>query len=1088
MCADTTKSWTGFPQFLGDGACRYGTGAPPTERGGAGRARLSAAWLNLWSARLGTTDRRALERTFGASTRMETARPCSSPLDIQSKAKMRRLSFKGTFPRARAPWAIVHMDSFRVRRRDLPQTADGDNIGIVYALVCVCDYSRFVRVYFAKRKDQIPSLVRLLLEDIGARTLRGSHFIVHNMLQQHIHTDGGTEINNAKVNTILREFGLASTVTSAPDSPSSNGLAEVFVGILLRDARARMVMVGLRADLWHYAFWDAAAKRNLIASQRVVGTAGETIWVSPYQLAMGTPPDMQHVVAFGAPCCVLATDAEQSASGKLSLRTADGIVLGWAGEGVQVDGPATRMILGYVVLLDEGRVVISRNVRVDERQLVLRGGVTPWSSSPTAGLPGPGRSSAATEPGESMDTDEPVDIESPEPTTETPSRGKLSTMDTPSRGELYGQAPITTDMELDRVGSGKNRPHDDLGTGSDGDGLLSGDANGEHYEEEINVDNRAPLPRARDTSGLSRGVRTSTLTQRAERMYACVAEIDDASLPVWNGRRVRAPQTWDQAMASPLAEKWREAAHEHLNGIQSKGANGTFVERLVPAGTRLIPTKWVFVTKTDGENNVVRFKARVVVQGFRQREGIDYNETFSPTVRNEQVRLLMAVAARECGERCAGGNTVDVCPAIIADTAATGDCKDAYNTAMLDENERLLIKLPPGYEPKLQPTADHVVAGELETAMPGIRQGGRKWHEHFEAQACDRMGFVASRWAPCIYTRRYRSGILIMGRFVDDLLIVAVGASGGLSWLKASLARHFSIKFGDMIDKFVGAQFKVTDDGVVMHLSQYVSNMLAKYDPTGTTTRPTPDQRRADDNKDERRLQRADIQTYQSMVGALLFASTTCRPDIAHQVNLLTRRMVDPRVCDVQDVFTLFDYLRGAATLGILFKFEKHEDYPDFVAYADADWANDGVGRKSTSGYLLLFNGAPVSWHCSLQSVVALSSTEAEYVALAECSREVIYMRGVLGDMRGKKLALPTTTFEDNKGAIDLARNPVHHKRTKHIDVKHHFVRDAEQMGAVHIGKVDSDDNYSDIFTKVGSTVLRKFVSDLMFDVKPEGD
>lgn len=1078
------------PGPFGNPAWRRVTAVAPDGGNGpvapvvAQHPHFSARWLNLWSVRLGTTDRRALERTFAAATRMESARPLASSLDVQSQAKMRRLSFKGSFPRARVPWATVHMDTFRVRKRDLPQTAEGDDIGMPWSLVCVDDHSRFSRVYFAKRKDQIPQLVRMFLDDIGARSLRGSHFIVHNSMQQHIHADGGTELNNAKVTDVLRDFGLGATVTSAPDSPSANGLAETFVGILQRDARARMALVGLRADLWHYAFWDSSAKRNLIASRRVLDSARRTVWVSPYQLAMGEAPDMAHVVAFGARCCVLTSDAEQRSLGKLSLRTADGIVLGWAGEGVQVDGPATRMILGYVVLLDEGRVVISRNVRIDERQLVLRGGVTPWSSSPTEPSiePAPGQTVAAKRQTGDMDTGEPVDLEDPNGVPE-------QTMEEP--GLSSPLAPMHDAAETafegngwrSHVGDGVYQPREDA-SGTAGDESLAGGADGEHFDEvEIGMDNRVPLPRARDNSGLSRAVRMSTLSQRAERMYACEASIEDASLPVWNGTRVQVPQTWDQAMGSPLAEKWREAVHEHLDGIQSKGANGTFVERLVPVGTRLIPTKWVFSVKTK-ENEVIRFKARVVVQGFRQREGIDFDETFSPTVRSEQVRLLMATAARECGRLRASGDKdrFDMCAVTLAETAATGDCKDAYNTAALDENERLLIVLPPGYEPRLKASNGYRVAGMLETAMPGIRQGGRKWSMHFDELACGRIGFVASKWAPCIYTKRYGTGSLIMGRFVDDLLLVAVGTAGGLRWLKGTLGQHFSIKFDDTIESFVGAQFTVVAGGLLMHLSQYVSNMLAKYDPTGSALRSTPDHRQTDD-RDERRLQQADVRAYQSMVGALMFATTTCRPDIAHQVNLLTRRMVDPRMCDVQSVFTLFDYLRGSVGLGILFKFSEDPDHPDFLAYADADWANDSVGRKSTSGYVLLFNRAPVSWYCGLQTVVALSSTEAEYVALSDCAREVIHMRGVLGDMRGQPLARPTPLREDNKGAIDLARNPVHHKRTKHIDVKHHFVRDAETMGAVHIEKVESENNYADIFTKVGSTVLHRFVKDLMYDV-----
>jgi hypothetical protein len=141
------------------------------------------------------------------------------------------------------------------------------------------------------------------------------------------------------------------------------------------------------------------------------------------------------------------------------------------------------------------------------------------------------------------------------------------------------------------------------------------------------------------------------------------------------------------------------------------------------------------------------------------------------------------------------------------------------------------------------------------------------------------------------------------------------------------------------------------------------------------------------------------------------------------------------------------------------------DEHKGLVAYADADWANDRLERRSTSGSVILHNGTPISWYSGLQSIVALSSCEAEYVALSECCREVMYLRQVMGFLQ-EPVDGPITIYEDNQGTIDLTNNPVHHKRIKHIDVEYHYIRVAQEHNDVKVKKIHTDDNRSDIMTK----------------------
>ena len=217
------------------------------------------------------------------------------------------------------------------------------------------------------------------------------------------------------------------------------------------------------------------------------------------------------------------------------------------------------------------------------------------------------------------------------------------------------------------------------------------------------------------------------------------------------------------------------------------------------------------------------------------------------------------------------------------------------------------------------------------------------------------------------------------------------------------------------------------------------------------------------------------------MTGAIMFCVTTCRPDLAHSAGMLARRMSCPRVCDAAAAKRVFRYLQGTKRLGILFKYDVDPVFPELVAYADADWASDPERRKSTSGFVALHTGARISWYSSLQSIIALTTCEAEYVAASEACRELAYLRDLAAFMRVPQQG-PTPLHEDNQGTIHLVENPVHHKRTKHIDVKWHYIRMAQESGMVKVVKVHTDLNHADIMTKAATTAtFCRHVDAIMF-------
>ena len=208
---------------------------------------------------------------------------------------------------------------------------------------------------------------------------------------------------------------------------------------------------------------------------------------------------------------------------------------------------------------------------------------------------------------------------------------------------------------------------------------------------------------------------------------------------------------------------------------------------------------------------------------------------------------------------------------------------------------------------------------------------------------------------------------------------------------------------------------------------------------------------------------------YRSMTGALLFIANTARPDIAFSTAYAARSMSQPTVASLTAVKRIWAYLSGTMTRGIVYCSSQtctRDVLPHFVLYVDSDWASDPVGRRSTTGLIFFLAGSPVFYASNKQSLVTLSSTESEYVALAEAGKEAIYIQALINDLNDIKIVEPLVIMEDNKGAIDLSRSPKFHSRTKHIDVRHHFIRDHIAIKAFKVEKVDTLSNLADGFTK----------------------
>ncbi|CAD6914528.1 unnamed protein product [Tilletia caries] len=201
---------------------------------------------------------------------------------------------------------------------------------------------------------------------------------------------------------------------------------------------------------------------------------------------------------------------------------------------------------------------------------------------------------------------------------------------------------------------------------------------------------------------------------------------------------------------------------------------------------------------------------------------------------------------------------------------------------------------------------------------------------------------------------------------------------------------------------------------------------------------------------------------FAALIGCLLWLAQGTRMDIAYQVGKLARFMGNPSTEHVAAAMRVLRYLAGTRELGLRFR---HSDLAQLVGYSDSDHGGDPTTRRSVTGYVFYLYGNPVTWRSKLQDTVSVSSTEAEYVALSEATREAIWAVQLLGELRLRETGA-VDMYTDNTGAEALSRNPQAHQRTKHIDIHHHLVRDHNNNGTIKVKRVDTDDNPADLLTK----------------------
>ncbi|GJX90605.1 ribonuclease H-like domain, reverse transcriptase, RNA-dependent DNA polymerase [Tanacetum coccineum] len=487
------------------------------------------------------------------------------------------------------------------------------------------------------------------------------------------------------------------------------------------------------------------------------------------------------------------------------------------------------------------------------------------------------------------------------------------------------------------------------------------------------------------------------------------------------------PKKVSQALAD---ESWVEAMQEEL--LQFK-LQDVWVLCDLPDGKRVIGTKWVFRNKRDERGTIIKNKARLVAQGYRQEEGVDYDEVFAPVARIEAIRLFLAFAS------------------FMGFTVYQMDVKSAFLYGNI--TEEVYVKQPPGFEDPTHPNKVYRVV----KALYGLHQAPRAWYERLSTFLL-KHGYRRGAIDKTLFIKKDGRDIMLVQVYVDDIIFGSTKSSM-VKDFEELMQKEFKMSSMGELTFFLGLQVKQSNAGIFLSQDKYVKDILNKFDFRTIKPASTPIEAHKSLGKDEEG-EDVDVHLYRSMIGCLMYL-TASRPDIMFAVCLCARFQVTPKVSHLHAVKRIFRYLKHQPKLGLWYP----KDSPFHLeAFSDSDYAGDNHDRRSTSGGCQYLGRRLVSWQCKKQTIVAISSTEAEYVAAASCCAQVLWMQNQLLDYGFN--FMNTEIHIDNESTICIVRNPVLHSKTKHIQIRHHFIQDCYEQRLINVVKVHTDDNVADLLTK----------------------
>ncbi|GJV54051.1 retrovirus-related pol polyprotein from transposon TNT 1-94 [Tanacetum coccineum] len=909
--------------------------------------------------------------------------------------------------------------------------------GKKYVLVIVDDYTRFGWVRFLRTKDETPHAI----EKFIVKTQRALNATV-----RFVRTDNGTEFVNKTLDGWFESVGI-SHETSVPRSPQQNGVVERRNRTLMEAARTMLIFAKAPLFLWA----EAVATACYTLNRSLVHTLhGKTY----YELLKGKKPNLQYFRVFGS-LCYPTNDYDDV--GKLKAKADIGIFVGYAPtkKAYRIYNKRTRKIQETVHVafdeLTEGLTSVQTSSGLAPQQMTSVPNSTELEL--TALQSGRSRSALVKDPEppsvpptkkqvddlfQWFDDDEVVPIPPVVPITPVnvpAAPAPENANGSPSTTVISEGAPAVTESLL---------PHQiPLPDTSDSDVETLFD----HVDSNVFDTHNAPETDSEASHSNSVNIDVTPNNQlphvqKWTQAHPLENIIGDKDRPVSTRKQLETDAMWCffNEFLTHVEPKTYKQALEHSCWIEAMQEEIHEFERLdvwilvpCPDNILIIPLKWIFKIKLDEYGDVLKNKARLVAKGYRQEAGIDFEESFAPVARLEAIRLFIAHAASM--------NMV----------IFQMDVKTAFLNGEL--NEVVYVSQPEGFVDPEHPS--HVY--RLKKALYGLKQAPRAWYDKLSAFLI-KSGFTKGVVDPTLFTRKTGKHLLLVQIYVDDIIFASTNPKA-CKLFAFEMNSTFKMSMMGQMSFFLGLQVSQNPRGIFINQSKYAQEILKKFGFDSCTPIDTPMAERPnlDEDKGGKLI---DPTRFRGMVGSLMYLSAS-RPDIVFAVCMCARYQAKPTEMHLTAIKRIFRYLKGTIHMGLWYP--KDSGF-ELKAFADADYAGCHDTRRSTSGSAQFLGHRLVSWSSKKQKSTAISTTEAEYIALSGCCAQILWMRSQLRDYGFVFNKIPM--YCDNQSAIALCCNSVQHSRSKHIDIRHHFIKEQVERKVVELYFVETKYQLADIFTK----------------------
>lgn len=842
--------------------------------------------------------------------------------------------------------------------------------GARYFLLLKDDYSSYRTVFFVKEKSEVCDLIHKYINVVSK-----SHDITV------LRSDNGTEIVNKRIKQLLEQKGITHQQT-VPYTPEQNGRAEREMRTIVESARTMLHASKLNMNLWAEAVNTAVYVLNRSGTSSVKGK-------TPYELWFNKKPVVKYFRVFGADAY---THVPKEKRQKWDKKSKKGSFVGYCDN--------TK---GYrVYCSDEDKVLVSRDIIFDESvQKVAK-------SDSNAVV---NKDFVLINVEESANNHD-LKTSAQEPANNIQDQQRSSTTVHPSDGDTE----TSTNEAVFEV-SDDDEKEDSF---NDAVEILPADSR-------LRDRNKLPKPDYRDRNSM--GLLDEDLVSAPSTSRSQVNSANALMAEAHAFVSVLEPQTYNEALNSSECENWKAAMDDEFNSLQR---NKTWVLTKLPEGRTAIDNRWVFKVKNKAGGGIDRFKARLVVRGFHQRYGVDYEETFSPVVKFPSVRMILAMAAAERWHM------------------KQFDVKTAFLYGDLEET--IYMKQPSGYSDNSEKVC------LLKKSLYGLKQASRCWNKKF-VLFLHKFKFESSKADPCVFISDRNKRKLLLAIYIDDGLVAATHSEDIVELLNY-LKENFEIKVCE-VGYFLGLEISIKQNGSIhLHQSTYAEKVLVKYGMDDSHPVAVP----ADTSINSIEMQKtmgAINFPFRESVGSLMYLAIATRPDISYAISSVSRYLENPNQAAVNAVKRILRYIRSTKSHGIIFPANVNIN---LACFSDADFAGNIATRKSTSGYVCILGDGAISWASQRQRCVALSTTESEYIAASQAVKELVWLS------RLQKELMPgspkPTLHLDNQSAIRLIKNPEFHNRTKHIDVRYHFIREKFEEQIFELYYVNTDEQTADILTK----------------------